>query len=69
MKRKTEVWEYMCDGCGDIVIAATDAMPQGIVGTVIETADGVATNAEFFACKRTCVGMAVDSALDVAWSK
>ena len=69
MKRKVQMWEYMCDACSSVVLTAANELPQGIVGTVVETADGGATNAEFFACKRSCVSMAVDTALDIAWSK
>jgi hypothetical protein len=70
MKRKVQLWEYMCDACSSVVLAAPNELPQGIVGTVSEQTDsGGAVNAEFFACKRSCVAAAIDTVLDIAWSK
>jgi len=70
MKRKVQMWEYMCDACSSVVLAAANESPQGIVGTVSETHDDEGSvNAEFFACKRSCVSVAVDTVLDIAWSK
>ena len=68
MMETIEVQRYTCDGCGRVVMAQTDDDFIGIKGEAFEATQSAGSGCDWFACQRKCVGKAVATALDKAWS-
>lgn len=65
-QRRVTVTEYTCDGCGSITLGTITDDVFGIIGKATEHRPDGGHGADWFACRRSCVGQAVAKALDIA---